>query len=233
MHFNADRLSVEAVIFDLDGTLIDSAGIYFKIVEIVFERLDLPQPSRKAILDATEDGDFDWYYVLPVEVRDRKDEIITKALHVINEIAPQMFRDDVKLIPGADKLMREISASGMKIGLVTSTSRQRLEFKLEPLRSSGVDKLLEVIITTDDVQNKKPAADALLKCGKRLSVSLSKSIYVGDTRVDIRAGKAAGMKTIGVLTGFDDYELLKKEDPDVIINSVDELRKVIILQPET
>jgi len=53
---------------------------------------------------------------------------------------------------------------------------------------------------------------------------------VGDTRVDIRAGKAAGMKTVGVLTGFDDYDALEKEKPTVIINSIADLKATLALR---
>jgi phosphoglycolate phosphatase len=52
-------------------------------------------------------------------------------------------------------------------------------------------------------------------------------VYVGDTRVDIRAGRAAGMGTVGVLTGFDDCQSLKNESPDAIIDSIAQLNETI------
>jgi len=57
-------------------------------------------------------------------------------------------------------------------------------------------------------------------CGQKLGIPADRCVYVGDTRVDIRAGKAAGMKTIGVLTGFDVYDTLQNETPDAIIDSI-------------
>ena len=226
---NSKKLQVDAVIFDLDGTLIDSIGIYFKIVDIVFERLNLPPVSREAILEAIKDGDFDWDCVLPDDVKDRKDEIISNAVEIIFEIYPQMFGKDLKLISGADRVLKFISGDGVKVGLVTSTPQQGMVYKMQPLKIAGVDKLFEAIITTDDVQNKKPAAEPLVECVRRLHVDVNRSVYVGDTRVDIKAGKAAGMRTIGVLTGFDDLESLKKENPDAIINSVVDLPEAIII----
>jgi HAD superfamily hydrolase (TIGR01509 family) len=223
------KLQVDAVIFDLDGTLIDSIGIYFKIVDIVFERLNLPPVSREAILEAVKDGDFDWDCVLPDDVKDRKDEIISNAVEIISEIYPRMFGKDLELIPGADRVLKIISSDGLKIGLVTSTPQQGMVYKMQPLKKAGVDKFFEAIITTDDVQNKKPAAEPLDECVRRLQVDVNRSVYVGDTRVDIKAGKAAGMRTIGVLTGFDDLESLKKEKPDAIINSVMDLPEAIII----
>ena len=122
-----------------------------------------------------------------------------------------------------------ISGDGVKVGLVTSTPQQGMVYKMRPLKTAGVDKLFEAIITTDDVQNKKPAGEPLVECVRRLQVDIKRSVYVGDTRIDIKAGKAAGMRTIGVLTGFDDLESLKKENPDAIINSVVDLPEAIII----
>ena len=153
------KLLVDAVIFDLDGTLIDSIGIYFKIVDIVFERLNLPSVSREAIMEAVKDGDFDWECVLPDNVKDRKDEIIADAVEIIFEIYPRMFGKDLKLIQGADRVLKTISFDGLRIGLVTSTPQQGMVHKMQPLKKAGVDKLFEAIITTDDVKNKKPAAE--------------------------------------------------------------------------
>ena len=227
MSSDRNKLFVDAVIFDMDGTLIDSIDIYFEIVEIALKRLELPQVSRKKILDAAETGDFNWDLILPDEVKNKKDETIAAAWEVINEIAPQMFAENIELIRGADTILQNISASIPKIGLVTSTQRQYLKNKMQPLKSAGVDKLFEVIITSDDVANRKPDPNPLIECAKRLDVNPGKCVYVGDTRTDMQAGKAAGMRTVGVLTGFDDYESLNKETPDAIIDSVRNLTEVI------
>jgi HAD superfamily hydrolase (TIGR01509 family) len=221
------KLSVHAVIFDMDGTLIDSIDIYFKIVEIALERLELPQVSRKQILDAAETGDFNWELVLPDEVHHKKDEIIGEAWEIINEIAPQMFAEKLKLIRGADNILKSISTSIPRIGMVTSTQQKYLKIKMQPLKRAGVEKLFEVIITSDDVPNRKPDPDPLIECARRLDVNPNRCVYVGDTRTDIKAGKAAGMKTVAVLTGFDDYDMLANEGPDAIIDSIRNLVEVI------
>ena len=227
MQTDDNKMKIDAVIFDLDGTLIDSIGIYFKIVDIVFEKLNLPPVSREAILKAVKDGDFDWECVLPDDVKDRKDEIISDAVKIILEIYPRMFGKDLKLISGADRVLETISRDGLRIGLVTSTPQRGMVHKMQPLKKAGIDKLFEAIITTDDVKNKKPAAEPLVACLRRLQVDANRSVYVGDTRVDMKAGKSAGMKTIGVLTGFDDRTALEEEEPDAIIQSVEDLPDLI------
>ncbi|MBW2609434.1 MAG: HAD family hydrolase [Deltaproteobacteria bacterium] len=222
-----DKLILDAVIFDLDGTLIDTIEIYFRIIDTVLDRLKLPPVAKRDLAEAVKDGDFDWDCVLPDDLKDRKYEVIKKAWKIIEEIDQEISNDDLKMIPGADVVLGEISACGMKIGLVTSTPKFKINDKLYPFKKAGIDDLFEVVITTDDAPRKKPAADPLIECGKRLDVAVDKSVYVGDSRVDVKAGKAAGMTTIGVLTGLDDYDSLKKEDPDLIIDSVIQLREVI------
>ena len=226
---DGNKMKVDAVLFDLDGTLIDSIGIYYRIVDIVFDRLDIPPVPREAFVEAAKDGDFEWDCVLPDNMHDRKDEIIVAATEMIKEIYPQMFAKYLKWISGAAKILRDISDDGMKIGIVTSTPEENMTYKRQLLKSNGVDKMIEVIITADDVENTKPSAEPLIKCIRRLGVSPAKSVYVGDARIDIRAAKAAGMKTIGVLTGFDNLLALKTEHPDAILDSVKDLPLAIVM----
>jgi HAD superfamily hydrolase (TIGR01662 family) len=221
------KLKVAAVIFDLDGTLIDSIDIYFTIVENALKRLNLPAVSRNRILEAAESEDFNWELVLPQDVLNRKAEIIDETWAVINEIAPQMFADNLELIQGAERIVESLSSNGLKIGLVTSTRRQYLETKMQPLKNAGVDTLFEAIITSDDTEKKKPAPDPLIICAQQLDIKPGDCVYVGDTTTDIKAGKAAGMRTIAVLTGFDEYQALETEKPDAIIENVQKLLKVI------
>jgi phosphoglycolate phosphatase-like HAD superfamily hydrolase len=98
---------------------------------------------------------------------------------------------------------------------------------MQPLQQAGVEELFEVIITTDDVLKRKPAPDPLITCAQQLDMRPGNCVYVGDTATDIKAGKAAGMRTIGVLTGFDEYDTLEKEKPDAIMESVRNLLEVI------
>ena len=229
MSHQKKKLKVAAVIFDLDGTLIDSIDIYFSIVEKALERLNLPGVPRSRILAAAESEDFKWELVLPPDALKRKEEIIDEAWEVINEIAPQMFADDLELIPGAAGMVEILASNGLKIGLVTSTQRKYLETKMQPLKIGGVDRLFEVIITSDDVEKRKPAPDPLVACARQLDMKPGNCVYVGDTTTDIKAGKAAGMQTIGVLTGFDEYEALEKERPDAIIENIQHLLEVIFI----
>ena len=224
-----DKILVDAVIFDLDGTIIDSIGIYYKIVTAVLEKLGLPQISTVDLRNATVNGGFEWSMIFPEEIKENKEELIKNAWKIAEEISPKMFLDKVKLIPGAADILTKVSERGIKLAVVTSTPQKNMTAKLKPLIESGISHLMEQIITADDTTRTKPAADPVIECNKRLGIAAGKSVYVGDMRLDIKAGKAAGTKTIGVLTGFDDFDSLKTEKPDAIINSIAELPDVILM----
>ncbi|KPV63287.1 MAG: putative phosphatase [Candidatus Bathyarchaeota archaeon BA1] len=87
----------------------------------------------------------------------------------------------------------------------------------------GFNKSFRVIITTLDVERPKPYPDAFLEGRRRLGTPIKDCAIVGDSVVDIRAGKAAGAKTIAVLTGLFDEKSLKQEKPDIIIRSITQL----------
>ena len=223
--------TVDAVMFDLDGTLIDSVPIYYEIIDIVFAELGVPAVSRKTLLRAMDNGEFDWDCVLPERMKKDKDVLSQRARHIIDEIGPPMFRNQVRLIPGTEAAFKEIAAAGIKIGLVTSTPAQQMAVKMVPLIKAGLDVLLEAVVTTDDVRQKKPAAEPLILGSKILDIPAENCVYVGDTRVDIRAGKAASMGTVGVLTGFDDCDSLRDESPDAIIDSIAQLSEALAIRP--
>jgi len=218
-----NSIAADAVIFDLDGTLIDSAPIYYALIDIVFNRLNIPRVPRSVLLEAMQNGDFEWDLVLPEDMQDRKESLIKQARRIIDELAPSMFHDQVKLIPGTAAALNAFAGGGIRLAMVTSTPRDYLDIKFVPLTAEGLETLFEIVITADDVLNKKPHAEPLVLCSDKLGLAPDNCVYVGDTRVDIRAGKAAGMQTVGVLTGFDDYDALEREKPDAIIEKVADL----------
>ena len=216
-------MALEGLIFDLDGTLIDSVGTYYIMMESAFERLHWPRVSREVMRKAIKDGGFDWDLVLPSGTGATTEDLIASARDVIREMYPRVFEDDVDLVPGAEHLLRKLHVRNVKLALVTSTLGRFIEFKLIPLKKHGLRDLFQTVITLDDVKNRKPSGDPLLECARRLGENPEKCAYVGDATVDIVAGKAAGMRTIAVLTGVDDYEAIKAEGPDMILDSVSQL----------
>ena len=133
-------------------------------------------------------------------------------------------------MPGLKTVVENLAAAGIKLGIVTSTSREQVGFKLKKLKKLKQNNTLgyfEAIVTSSDVARKKPAPDPMAECCRQLDVKLENSVYIGDSRSDIQSGRSAGMKTIAVLSGFDDLRALSREFPDAVLDSVAELGTLI------
>ena len=219
---------VSMVMFDLDGTLIDSINVYFTVVETVLARLDLPPVSRNRIHAAVEDGRFSWHRILPDETAEEADELVGQMIPLAREVFPDIFRREVAFFEGVPQLLTELNALGIKTAIVTATPADNMAEKYRLLENSGVGASIATVVTNDDAPNPKPAPDTLLECCRRLSLNSRQTLYVGDTALDIKAGKAAGAKTVGVLTGFDDRKTLASEEPDALLNKVTELSGVVV-----
>lgn len=225
---NRHKFTVSAVMFDLDGTLIDSIDVYFKVVETVLTELKLPRVSREEIHAAVEDGRFNWHRVIPEILNDEADALVARLVPLARKVYPKIFRREVGFFKGVPKLLTHINGLGVKTAIVTATPRDNMAEKYRLLETKGVAQTIATVVTNDDGPRPKPAPDTLLECCRRLSVNPRQTLYVGDTVLDIQAGKAARAMTAGVLTGFDDRKTLKRENPDVIVEQVTSLSDMIV-----
>lgn len=219
-----------AAIFDLDGTLIDSTGVYYAIIEAAFESLGLPKVPRSKILQAAREDEFNWDLILPAKALQKDPRFLKKVLRRINDLYPEIFHKNVTPFPGTHETLTKIANTGAPIGVVTSTLKANMTDKETVLKRYELDRLLDIIITIDDTQRKKPAPEPLHLCAKKLDIPPEACVYVGDMTSDIEAGKKAGMKTIAVLTGFDDYQSLNATEPDIIIGSVEQFHQVVAFE---
>ena len=218
---------LDAAIFDIDGTLLDSVGVYFEIVRTVLDRLDFPQVPVDEIREAAKDGGFEWARVLPQSALLRQPGLRSQIQSVVEEVYRPLFEIGARPMPGFKTVVENLAAAGIKLGIVTSTSRDQVGFKLKKLKQHNILGYFEAIVTTTDVARKKPAPDPMAECCRQLDVKLENSVCIGDSRSDIQSGRSAGMKTIAVLSGFDDLRTLSREFPDAVIDSVADLGALI------
>ena len=222
-------LSLDAVLFDLDGTLIDSIESYYRIVEIVLERLGLPKVSRRHILKAAQNDAFQWELILKAAPGKTLEETKAEAWRIIETVYPELFLKNVRPFSDTGAVLRLLHACRIRIGIVTSTPQKNIKDKMRILDQAGVADLVEVVISAGDAARKKPHPDPLILCREKMGLPAGVCAYVGDTSIDMIAGRAAGMKTIGVLTGFDNQEDLSLKNPDCMIDCLSDLPLVINL----
>ncbi len=221
--------SLDAVLFDLDGTLIDSIESYYRIVEITLERLGLPKVPRQDILKAAQNDAFQWELILKAAPGKTLEETKAAAWKIIEAVYPDLFLKNVRPFFDTGAVLRLLHARRIRMGIVTSTPEKNIKDKMKILDQAGVSDLVEVVISSGDAERRKPHPDPLILCRERMGLEAHACAYVGDTAIDMTAGRAAGMKTIGVLTGFDSREDLLRKNPDCIINNLSDLPRVLDL----
>ncbi len=220
--------TIQSVMFDLDGTLIDSVPVYFQLMQAILQTVGLPPAPDPLIAEFMTRGISTLEKMIPEEKQDQKEELIAQCITVGRRMSWEMFRNQVELIPGVGRLFATISRRKIPIAVVSSTERRNMDRKLLPLDRRGIREHLAEVIAIEDAPRKKPSPDPLIVCARRLAVTPLRSIYIGDSHVDIQAGKAAGMLTVGVLTGLDDRQTLERENPTMVRESVADLIPLFI-----
>ena len=194
------------VLFDLDGTLIDSVRL---ILDSYHHTL--------AVHGLAPMDDAHWLAGLgtPLRVQFRPWSEDAERL----EAMIATYRDYnlthhdamVKPYPGAVEMVRAIRAAGYRTGLVTSKNRPGA---LRGLRLVGLEDAMELIIGPDDVKNPKPHPEPILTALEVLGEPATGALYVGDSVHDMESGRAAGVQTAAVLWGPFDREDLAATRPD-------------------
>jgi len=207
------KRAVKAFIFDLDGTIIDSRD---GIVETVYSFLKAKGvTSRKdeiAALFGTPIEDLLQKF-MPMEPKEK----ITTLVNEIRQIYAQNHLQLVKLFPGTRGLLQSLKKAGFKVGLASTKFKP---FILEALEHFNLTTFFDVIVSGYEVKKHKPAPDLLLYAAKLLDITPEDCVYIGDSKTDVLAGKAAKMATILVSTNNYPEELIVELNPDFVIPTI-------------
>lgn len=206
-----------AVLFDVDGTLLDSTDFIVGAVEHTLRQQGRTPPSRDQILSVLGPALADCYRVWCPDIDPVRLCRIHRAWQVdhVREIHPY---------PGAADCLRALRLVGVRVAAVTARSKLS---SLGSLEHTGLGGLIEFTISAEDVAATKPDPEALHVALDRLDVRASNAVMVGDTMADIRAGQAAGTATIGVLYGFHG-SMLAACAPDHLVRDIAEVTPIVL-----
>lgn len=181
------KKEIKAVLFDLDGVLVDSITAWFYVFNDTLRYFGLKTLPRKRFV-----RDFG----APIE-QDVKKYFHGKTIKEVEHAYNMNFKNRknyVKLFPQSKSVLKNLKRQKIKLGLITNSTRV---ITLTILNHFGLKKYFEVIVTMDDVKRRKPSPDMALKACKKLNVKPKNSILIGDTKNDMLAGKRAGCITVG------------------------------------
>lgn len=210
--------NVQAVVFDIDGTLLDTREFIFQAYEYAIVKHGYPIPSRSLIADQAGRRIEECYAVLAPDAD-------VEAL-IADHIAFQNGHIDLTYaFDGAEQLVAELKAGGLKVVLWTSR-RANVVTGLE--RSGFSQDSFDAIVDATMVEVGKPDPQGLLFGLGIVNIDPAYAVMVGDAPVDIDAGKRAGVAaTIAVTHGFSSREQLLVARPDYVVDSLQELLPII------
>ena len=218
----------KAILFDLDGTLVDSSETlssfvgylcekYAKqnVVRINGKNYDLAKPKD---LKAIFPEPYYQFYEL-IGFNWVRDKLLIKwefNKFLMGNIAP--------LILGMDGIVEKLFLAGYKLGVVTS-STQPVTFAT--LVQHGLKNRFGSIICEEDVENPKPHPEPIIKCLAELEADKEGSIYWGDLPGDIECAKAAGVRSIAVTWGFGTRQRLATAEPHELATDIESLERIL------
>jgi len=204
------RSNLRALLFDWDGTLWDSSEASFRSYSRLFASYGIPFDRER--FEATYAPD--WYATyralgLP---EDRWAEADSRWME-------EYAREEGRLLPGAREALEKAQDLGFALGLVTSGSRKRVLRELEGL---GIRDRFRAVVCGEDVRQRKPHPEGLVKALLALGTSPLECAYVGDSPEDVEMARAAGVLSVGVPGGFPNRAALAASRPAVLAASLAE-----------
>jgi phosphoglycolate phosphatase-like HAD superfamily hydrolase len=201
---------LRAVIFDVDGTLVDSIGAYYIAASRASAEHGFSVPAD-AIRVALNGGTPFWHLVVPEPQRSA--ELIATLRERTMRHWPAVLAEHVTVFPGIGETIGLLAAAGLKLAIYTGSQGE----SLPPLAQAGLMHHFDPVLTSAHVGQRKPHPEGLIRCLEALRVSPDEAAYVGDSVQDIQAARAAGMTAIGVLSGTADSALLAAAGPHRVL----------------
>lgn len=211
---------IEAVIFDLDGTLVDSMWLWHEIDIEYFGRFGIKLPDE---FQQSIEGMSIYETAVYVKERFQIPDPLEKIMDDWNQMAWDKYENEVPLKKGAEKFIRKCLENGILLGIATSNSRKLVE---NVLRVHDLLESFSSIMTGSEVKNGKPAPDIYLAVAKELNIAPPRCLVFEDIVPGIMAGKNAGMKVCAVEDTYSrDVRDEKEKTADCFIEDYDEINK--------
>lgn len=211
---------IDAIIFDIDGTLIDSMWIWTNIDDLFLEKygLQAPENFHKGMEGKSYSETAQYFLDIFPELKHTRKELEDEW----HEMAFDIYTKEIKLKKGAYAFIVAMHNAGKKIGIATSNSRDLAE---GVLINNQVFAYIDSMWTSDEAKAGKPAPDVYLKVAESLCVSSERCLVFEDVPNGILAGKNAGMKVCAVEDPFSKpQENLKRELADYYIQDYDDIK---------
>lgn len=214
---SARLTDVKYLIFDLDGTLIDSSRGVAEATNYAFEKMGEKQRSIEEIASFIGFPLEDMFHAF-------SDGSYEEFWEHFQESGKNAIAASARPIGNSDRILRALKKKGYQIGI--GTTKRRIHVA-KILRNLGWDKLIDTYVGADDVEEVKPAPDSFIETMNRLGARTENSLVIGDTVNDVKAAKMSGIPVVAVKSIFGHEQDLKASEPDYLLDSLDELLELL------
>ena len=210
-----------SVLFDLDGTLLDTLGDLTAAMNRTLTRHGLPERTRQQMRTALGNGA---RRLMELSVPAGTDGALFETLLAeYNTDYAAHCRIETAPYPGVDALLRQLHAQGRKLAIVSNKPDEAVR----ALRTEFFADTVPIAVGEKQGIRRKPAPDTLLAAMAQLGAERTSTVYVGDSEVDIATARAAGLPCISVLWGFRDRDLLEQADAQQFAADAGELARLL------
>ena len=206
------------VLFDLDGTVIDSGAIILASMRHATKEVLGTEVPDEDLMAAV--GGPGLEAQMQALAPDKVDELVD-----VYRAHNEPLHDELACCAGMDDVLVRLKDEGRRLGIVTAKRRQTVELAFARI---PIAHLFETVVGGDETARHKPDPEPLLLALDRLGARAEEAAYVGDAPFDVKAAKAAGLFAIGVTWGgIHARELLEAEEPDALVDTAEELLGVL------
>ncbi|WP_394218463.1 pyrophosphatase PpaX [Halobacillus trueperi] len=209
-------MSIRTILFDLDGTLIDTNELIIASFTHTIEQYSDRNYEREEILDFIGPPLRESLYKV-------NPDKVEEMVETYREHNIENHNRYVKAYEGVVETIETLNDQGYKLGIVTTKMRNTVHMGLE---LTNLDGLFETVVTLDDVTNAKPHPEPIVKALNQLESQASEAMMVGDNTHDIEAGQNAGTKTAGVAWTVKGRKVLDDLNPDYMLDNMRDLLKI-------
>jgi pyrophosphatase PpaX len=211
----------KAILFDVDGTLLDTTEFIFQAFEYTLNKYGYPARGRNEFAELVgKPLDYNYSVLAP-----DSDTVLLSRTH------REFQLDHVELAltyPSTRETLDAIRNDNLRIAAVTTRARAST---IATLKSCDIFEYFDYVVALEDVVNVKPNPEPLLKALNYLDIHPRNAIMAGDSDADIFAGKKAGTKNVGATYGFHGMRIAES-NPDYLIDSIGEILPLIIQAPD-
>jgi len=209
---------LKTILFDLDGTLIDSTEAILESFDYSFKELGLDLYDAKKIKSLIGYPLDIMYEKLGVE-----DRLIDEIIKAYKSNYRLISREKTTLLPNAKEAL-ELAANEARLGIVTTKTAR---YSKELLEHMGVMEYFEVLIGREDVEFPKPHAQPVLKALEFMGAQKDGACLIGDTVLDLKSAKNADIKPVAVTCGYGEKEELEKYTKSVYNDAYEAVKNIV------